>query len=81
MTGGLAGKVVGEKMRVHLLKSFSASVKTVVDGVAVVASCLSAASMAQSNVPSGISERARRSKIKYLADESLEGRAPGSRGW
>ena len=63
-------------MRVQLLKSL----RSVAAGVAVVALCAPVASQAQRGAASGISERALRAHIKFLSDDALEGRAPGSRG-
>ena len=68
----------GAKMRMRLLKSLPAA--AVAACVAVVALCVPVASQAQQGASSGISERALRAHIKFLADDALEGRAPGSRG-
>jgi Zn-dependent M28 family amino/carboxypeptidase len=54
--------------------------RSVAAGVAVVALCAPVASQAQRGAASGISERALRAHIKFLSDDALEGRAPGSRG-
>ncbi|HEY9284851.1 MAG TPA: M28 family peptidase [Pyrinomonadaceae bacterium] len=65
-------------MRVQLLNSLTA--KAAVVCVAVVALCAPAASQSRGGQSSGISERALRAHIKFLSDDALEGRAPGSRG-
>ena len=67
-------------MREQLLKSLSARAKAVVAVVAVVASCVPVASQSRGGASSGISERALRAHIKFLSDDAMEGRAPGSRG-
>ncbi|HLL74430.1 MAG TPA: M28 family peptidase [Pyrinomonadaceae bacterium] len=67
-------------MREWLSKSFSASAKAFVACVAVIALCVPVASQAQRGASSGISERMLRAHIKFLSDDALEGRAPGSRG-
>ena len=67
-------------MIMQLLKSLSDAAKSVVAVVAVVALCVPVAAQAQGGASSGISERALRAHIKFLADDALEGRAPGSRG-
>ena len=67
-------------MRVQLLKSLSGAAKSVVAAVAAAALFAPVASPAQTGASSGISERALRAHIKFLADDALEGRAPGSRG-
>jgi hypothetical protein len=42
--------------------------------------CVPAAAQAQRAASHGVSERALRAHIKFLSDDALEGRAPGSRG-
>jgi Zn-dependent M28 family amino/carboxypeptidase len=67
-------------MREQLSKSLRASARAAAAVAAFVALCVPAAAQAQRGAPGGISERMLRAHIKFLSDDALEGRAPGSRG-